>query len=157
MIGARERYQYLKAALQDLANVPDAPWNSRKLPHPILRALVWYQMRLEGYSSLRIAIASGFTHSTVIVQSNKIKDIILSKNPSWRDIIILYKKLQVRIAANPQQETITNNSVRAMLIREILNLPKEERDEFMQELRYEISHTKEREDDEQVPQSQDRD
>lgn len=139
MIDPKERYEYLSDLMRKVYKSYEGTWKSRKRPIPQLRALIWYQMRQDGYSSKQIGSASGFAHCTVIIQTNNIKDIISSNNPSWRDIISIWKKFKLSIAANPQQDN-TELNLRAAIIREILDLPKEERIKLLQELKNEIQN-----------------
>lgn len=131
---AKERYAELIILLAEVANLdPDQIRTSRKEFYPTARAIIWYQMRAEGYFTSEIGVAAGKNHSTVIQITNKLADIIKEQNPSWRTVLRIWNIFQCRINTECPNKKINDNLV-SILLKQILSLSDAERTQLLSDV-----------------------
>jgi DNA-directed RNA polymerase specialized sigma24 family protein len=93
-------------------------------------------MRSEGFHVREIARAANKSHPTISIQTNKIREIIQERNPSWKQILRIWDKLQEELKEDEISEEALQfeNKLRIEkehLIRRIVALPKEDRMEII--------------------------
>lgn len=124
---ATERYQKLRNLLAEITDLdPDHIVNNRHGFYPTARALIWYQMRKEGYFTSEIGRAAGKHHSTVIQITNKLNEIIKEQNPSWKTVLRIWSIFQYRIDTECPNQKVNENLV-SILLKQILSLSDAER------------------------------
>lgn len=132
MIDPQDRYNELKNKLIQIAHLNEKKFGSRATPYPAMNCLIWQEMRNEGYFSREIAEAAGRKHSTIITQTNKLKDVIQERNQSWRSILHIWDRLQDELENEKMSKEVIEPEVKMKLDKErlvnrILTLPKEDR------------------------------
>lgn len=132
MIDPQDRYNELKNKLIRIAHLNENKFGSRTPPYPAMNCLIWQEMRNEGYFSREIAQACGKTYPTIITQTNKLREIIQERNPSWRSVLIIWDRLQDELENEKVSKEVIESEVKMKLEKErlvnrILTLPKEDR------------------------------
>lgn len=129
-----ERYQELRNLLAEITDLdPDQIVNNRHGFYPTARAMVWYQMRKEGYFTSEIGKAAGKHHSTITILTNKLEAIIKEQNPSWKTILRIWNIFQYRVDTECPNKKINENLV-SILLKQILSLSDAERTKLLSDV-----------------------
>lgn len=139
---SEERYNHLVNLVLKVSEADPRLWDTRKAPYPTLRSLVWAQMKAEGFTVTQIGAVSHKTHSTVSILVKKIQSIIKENNPSWKDMLMVWEKLQdelLKEEPKPNKEQTYIDRRKARIVQETLSLPLNEQTALLKELHNQIS------------------
>ena len=90
MLNEYDRADELCKIMESIVGLGDIRNGSRRYPFPMLRAMIYTQMRRDGFSFPSIAAAFGKNHCTVIYMVKKWEAIAGERNTSWSDYLSVW-------------------------------------------------------------------
>ena len=94
MLNEYERADELCKVMENIVGLGDIRNGNRRYPFPMLRAMIYTQMRRDGFSFPSIALAFGKNHCTVIYMVKKWEAIAGERNTSWSDYLSVWDSFQ---------------------------------------------------------------
>lgn len=101
MLRAEDRANELCKIMENIVGIKDVRARVRFHPYPMLRAMIWTQMRKEGYSVMSCGKTFGKDHATVTYNVAKWTSISDDRLPGWNDYIAIWDAFQRDVSELP--------------------------------------------------------